>query len=435
MEIPRSLLDSLSSAVNLLSDAAQAQASAALGRLLGEWDGDDIAALRTACVDVLSQLCAEFADLTAALGAEFYDEVRGMSGARGGFKARVESGFDPDAYEGGVRAMMDVLAKDRAATERFEREMLDRIDEECRRGANRCVARNARRDKLKPKFARVPSGADTCPFCLMLASRGFVYTSEDAASHAHRHCDCRVVPQFEGVSVAGYDPDLYYEMWKHPERFEATGDRSVRSGEPFAWRNEAVEALSSPEEVAAYLLEKHGVTAHDSFSALQLDKQKAAAAAFDRGRELFGEAEIHFIAADKRLSMNAEGEYQWNPGKVVLKNGVADAYLTAFHEYVHGVDAHRSSKMDGYLSTPGIAGTTLYSKKVVEDVLNELGMRRGGKELDEQIALLAGMDVRLINDLKSMDYELVAHSLEHVESGKINEFRSALMRRFISDTD
>lgn len=426
MEIPRSLLDSLSNAVNLLSDAAQAQASAAIGRLLDAWDGEDVSALRTACIEVLSPLCAEFADLTAALGAEFYDEVRGMSGAKGTFKARVESGFDPDAYEGGVRAMMDVLVKDRAATDRFEREMLDRVDEECRRGANRCVAKNARRDKLKPKFARVPSGADTCPFCLMLASRGFVYTSEDAASHAHRHCDCRVVPQFDGASVAGYDPDLCYEMWKHPERFEATGDRSVRSGKPFSWRNEAVEALSSPEEVAAYLLEKHGVTAQESFSALSLDKQKAAAAAFDRGSELFGKAEVHFIAAEKRLSMNAEGEYQWNSGKVVLKNGVADAYLTAFHEYVHGVDAYRSSKMDGYLSTPGIAGTTLYSKKVVKDVLRKLGMRRDGRKLRDEISKISGLDFDLLDEIMKNDYEIMAYSLEYFESGRIDEFRQAI---------
>ena len=45
------------------------------------------------------------------------------------------------------------------------------------------------------RYARVPQGIETCDFCLMLASRGFVYLTEDTASaHVHRNCDCIVVP-------------------------------------------------------------------------------------------------------------------------------------------------------------------------------------------------------------------------------------------------
>ena len=47
------------------------------------------------------------------------------------------------------------------------------------------------------RYARVPQGAETCDFCLMLASRGFVYLTADSAegwNHTHRGCDCIVVP-------------------------------------------------------------------------------------------------------------------------------------------------------------------------------------------------------------------------------------------------
>lgn len=47
------------------------------------------------------------------------------------------------------------------------------------------------------RYARVPCGTETCDFCLMLASRGFVYLSEESAegtNHVHRGCDCVVVP-------------------------------------------------------------------------------------------------------------------------------------------------------------------------------------------------------------------------------------------------
>ncbi len=96
---------------------------------------------------------------------------------------------------------------------------LDRVDAEIRRSANECVAYNADRDRLKVKHARVPSGSETCQFCIMLASRGAVYKSKETASHAHANCDCKVVPDF-GDGIEGYDPDLYYDMWKHPEIYE-----------------------------------------------------------------------------------------------------------------------------------------------------------------------------------------------------------------------
>lgn len=46
------------------------------------------------------------------------------------------------------------------------------------------------------RYARVPQGEETCDFCLMLASRGFVYLTAESAegwNHTHRNCDCIVV--------------------------------------------------------------------------------------------------------------------------------------------------------------------------------------------------------------------------------------------------
>lgn len=71
-------------------------------------------------------------------------------------------------------------------------------------------------DPKKPRFARVPTGAETCPFCVMLASQGFVYHSAKSAGkldHYHAHCSCRIVPQFGGESYEGYDPDEYLDRY------------------------------------------------------------------------------------------------------------------------------------------------------------------------------------------------------------------------------
>ena len=67
-------------------------------------------------------------------------------------------------------------------------------------------------DPTRPRWARVPRGRVTCAFCTMLAGRGFVYTSEEAAGGGlgnvyHAHCDCEPVPSWGEAKLTGYDPD------------------------------------------------------------------------------------------------------------------------------------------------------------------------------------------------------------------------------------
>lgn len=69
------------------------------------------------------------------------------------------------------------------------------------RSLNETIVANVGRDRDKgARFARVPTGFETCTFCLMLASRGAVYHTRKTAGefkHFHRRCDCKVVPSFE----------------------------------------------------------------------------------------------------------------------------------------------------------------------------------------------------------------------------------------------
>lgn len=78
------------------------------------------------------------------------------------------------------------------------------------------LQRNMRLDPTKPRWARVPAGPTTCAFCLMLASRGFAYLSEESAglgNSYHPHCDCRIVPSWGKQHLAGFNPDRYRRMW------------------------------------------------------------------------------------------------------------------------------------------------------------------------------------------------------------------------------
>lgn len=212
MEIPRSLLSELTDAVNALSASAQALAATALDNILKEWDGADVAGLRVKCIEALEAIESAYCDAFAAgMAAEFYKGCRAAQGVRGAYSAVADSRRDPQALAGAVRAMVQYAAD--GDTDRYRRECLSRIDADVRRSANSCVAYNARRDPKKPKYARVPSGGETCGFCLMLASFGFHYTTEEAAGHAHDGCDCRVVPNFGKASVKGYDADGMYARY------------------------------------------------------------------------------------------------------------------------------------------------------------------------------------------------------------------------------
>lgn len=83
------------------------------------------------------------------------------------------------------------------------------------------MAKNINRDRKNGvRWARVPSGPVTCAFCTVLASRGWVYASEEKAGTRgnayHAHCDCKIVPSWgaKNARIAGYDPDRLYAEYQ-----------------------------------------------------------------------------------------------------------------------------------------------------------------------------------------------------------------------------
>lgn len=77
-------------------------------------------------------------------------------------------------------------------------------------------------------WARVIQGEYTCPFCIMLASRGPIYKSEKTAGYSwnkrrlglvddsyHFNCDCLVVPVYTSKNWAGKKQHEYLkQLWK-----------------------------------------------------------------------------------------------------------------------------------------------------------------------------------------------------------------------------
>lgn len=225
MQIPRSYIENYSKALNIVSSKARAALADALMKV--DYTAD-VASIRNAVIAIMLPACGASAIMAARLAAEFYNGLRARFGIDDGFMALVDSRREPEATEGAIRAFADKLDDSIPNVAAFQQLCADRIDYETRKAANECVAYNAKNDPKKPRWARIPTGAETCEFCIMLASRGFVYHSEETASHAHAHCDCRVVPSWDkSPLVQGYDPDKYYDMWKHPEKYENAKDEGV----------------------------------------------------------------------------------------------------------------------------------------------------------------------------------------------------------------
>lgn len=211
--IPRAAVDFLTEEVNGISADAQARVLRVLQGI--KWTPENVAECRDLVLQVLASVMPMYTGMAAQASADFYDAARELAlGERLG--AVSISGYDPRKTEGAVRGFVRFVLDGRVET--FNEQVLQRIDYEMKRSAGESIFANGRRDPRRPKYARVPTGDETCDFCLMLASRGFVYSSEATGGavkldHYHSGCDCRVVCQWDGGGVEGYDTQAIYDRW------------------------------------------------------------------------------------------------------------------------------------------------------------------------------------------------------------------------------
>lgn len=171
--------------------------------------------VRDLLLDFVPALVREYGDVAATIAAEWYEQVRaGQVG--GAYNAVTSAGVAEDAVTGGVRYAAGHLFTDNPlGTLALISGALQRYVSYSSRDT---VARNAGRDPARPRFARVPTGAKTCAWCTLLASRGFVYLTRDTAGATedyHDDCDCQAVAEFDKDAhhIDGYDPDALYDMY------------------------------------------------------------------------------------------------------------------------------------------------------------------------------------------------------------------------------
>ena len=178
-----------------------------------------VAEKREAAKLIMEGFVQAYDDKAAEFASQWYDYRAEQGGAR--LKQAVTmTVYEPGSVDDVARYQAKKLAKEGDAA--FARACGEFARNDAFRSLNETIIANVGRDRDKgAMFARVPTGAETCTFCLMLASRGAVYHTRKTAGewrHFHRGCDCKVVPSFEddpeAELVQGVKPRELYERYK-----------------------------------------------------------------------------------------------------------------------------------------------------------------------------------------------------------------------------
>lgn len=175
-------------------------------------------ASRNALLEFVPLLVDQYGAVAESLALDWYDEQRASSSARGVFRATAPAGGIPKtAVESKVRYLAGALWT--PEPEVMLSGLATSVDKYVKQPGRAVFPFNARREGAR--WARVPSGAKTCAFCLLLASRDAAYVSRQSASQGadggryHGLCDCtavRIGPQDE--YPPGYLPAESYEMYQ-----------------------------------------------------------------------------------------------------------------------------------------------------------------------------------------------------------------------------
>lgn len=211
MRLSRQELNRYDESLGKLEGAAFAYVSSRVGSYIEQFPGATVDEIRDFAIECAAYAVAAYGDAAATAAAELYDAMAIASGMK--LKSAVIDTSDPSPYiESSVRYQVTKLLN--GDVDGFVRQCGLVASDQVARRANETMRVNARRDKMR--YARVPHGGETCTFCAMLASRGFSYKSARGAGEGHkfhRNCRCKVVPEFGGVDVEGYDPKEWERTW------------------------------------------------------------------------------------------------------------------------------------------------------------------------------------------------------------------------------
>ncbi|GGM64726.1 hypothetical protein GCM10012275_39160 [Longimycelium tulufanense] len=175
---------------------------------------------------------------TAELARRFYDAQRAQHTDAEARHDMLLPRYRPEWFEEALRPARDRLRQSNS-TDGVVAQLAMRVAKEIEQAGRRTVLHAVGCDPLRPGWARVATGRETCAFCLMMISRGPVYSRAEYAgldiedstaiqlwrrqdltaidelmNRWHPGCDCKAVPVFSRQNWSGRDAYLAAErLW------------------------------------------------------------------------------------------------------------------------------------------------------------------------------------------------------------------------------
>ena len=172
--------------------------------------GDAAAATRLLLPQVRDVVTA-YAELSATAAADFYETNRQLAGVSGDFVARPAGTAPTGQIDALTRWSVTPIWSDDPRTGAALARLAGGAQRLIRKAERDTIYENGQRDDLLMGWVRVAQG-DACAFCLMLASRGAVYTSREAAGDGyHDNCRCETRPIYSPDEVPQENRDLQDE--------------------------------------------------------------------------------------------------------------------------------------------------------------------------------------------------------------------------------
>lgn len=168
---------------------------------------------RQKLIDYAYAISSKYGEASAAISAEMYDAIAELSGVAVPAAVPVEV-----TYQDVAKTVNGIIKK--TASEEILAQGIGRLVKMAGTDtmlANAYRDRGSKRKHSGAQVAWIPSG-DTCPFCIMLASKGWQRQTTWAASrhseHVHANCDCTYAVRFNNnLDVEGYDPEEMREEY------------------------------------------------------------------------------------------------------------------------------------------------------------------------------------------------------------------------------
>lgn len=247
--LPRSFVENYTNQLHSLTDVARSKLTGALSRL-----NPESPYFRNSVAGLFEYHAKVSAEAAAEIATAFYKAASAyMTGEMPDVAA--ESGFESEAALSAAYAIEDSTA----SQSDMARQLGNALAYQINRAAGRASRNCGKQDRRGPRFARVPTGTETCAWCVMMAGLGFHYLTEETASHTHSNCvvaDTRVSGTGLLASMRReYEGPLVNITTRANRKLSVTPNHPILTTRGWVLAGEVVE---SDDLICARFLDGHG---------------------------------------------------------------------------------------------------------------------------------------------------------------------------------